>query len=248
MFDISNVSELKSSYWSSKLYEPGSYFPNNEPSYKYGIGPSLSSTGFYGTWINIYYFHKIMCGLGLENKSLKLSVPTHIQYLPTSYYNGLQQIKMLVLHDTGNEKGDSAKSNYNYFTGKGAIEKSLTAHAFIDNKELLLTIPINQGANHVKGSYQGKSFNENSYGLELCNLVTQKDVDEQFSNAAKYFAQLCLEFNLDPYIDIHSHKELSILGNVSVGHVDPDAYLAKWGYNMDKFRNLVADYLLIPIV
>lgn len=53
----------------------------------------------------------------------------------------------------------------------------------------------------------------------------------------------CNTFNLDPNKDIYSHGELTKLGNVSGGHGDPHAYLAKWGYDMTQFRALVAQYM-----
>lgn len=147
---------------------------------------------------------------------------------------------MLVVHENGNINGDSANGNYNYFLSQSAISNGVTAHAFLDSNQLLLTVPKDQKAYHVRGSYQGQSFNDQSYGMELCNLKSQEEVEEQFANATKYYAILCIEFNLNPYNDIRSHNELTQQGNVKGGHVDPDAYLAKWGYDMDMFRDEVA--------
>lgn len=173
-----------------------------------------------------------------------LTIPIVTKYLPSNYQHGQQVVKMLVLHDTGNTEGDSAAANYTYFSTNAApLNSGVTAHAFIDDKELIRTVPDSQQAWHVKGSYNGKAFNEESYGMELCNLLTQAKVTEQVDNAAKYFAMLCTDFNLDPMKDIYSHGELTKLGNVSGGHMDPHTYLAKWGHDMDAFRKSVSGYM-----
>lgn len=74
-------------------------------------------------------------------------------------------------------------------------------------------------------------------------MLSQEKVDEQFDNAAKYVASLCVQYNLNPNADIISHGELSKLGNVSGGHTDPHAYLGKWGHDVDGFRALVSTYM-----
>lgn len=179
-----------------------------------------------------------------EEKKIELTVPIIIQYLPSNYWHGNQTVELLVIHDTGNVSGDKAQGNYNYFnTNASALKAGVAAHAFLDDTKLLQTIPSDIKTYHTKGSYQGKAFNSNSYGFELCNLTNQEAVDEQFDNAAKYFAKLCAEFSLDPYDNIRSHHELTILGKVQGGHVDPDGYLSKWGHSVDEFRNLVDSYL-----
>lgn len=169
----------------------------------------------------------------------ELSVPIVVQHLPQSYWHGNQTVQLLVLHDTGNVKGDSAKGNYSHFINNTeALSRGVAAHAFLDNTVLLQTIPSDIKTLHVKGSYNGKSFNTNSYGLELCNLLSQEDVDTQFDDAAKYFAQLCIEYGLDPYKDIHSHGEMTKLGNVYGGHTDPSLIWQNGGMIWTNFETL----------
>ena len=182
---------------------------------------------------------------GNNNLNNQLTVPIVTKLLPTSYQCGQQQqITLLVLHDTGNVGGDKAINNYNYFnTDPSALASKVSAHAFLDDTQLLITVPENQQANHTRGSYNGRSFNKESYGLELCNLLSQSKVDEQFNNAAIYYASLCNNYGINPSTQIKSHGECTTLGKVSGGHMDPHVYLQKWGHNMDEFRALVAQYM-----
>ena len=98
--------------------------------------------------------------------------------------------------------------------------------------------------NGAKGSY---NYNPAYIQIEICeDGLTNKDY---FLKAFKLMAQLCNRLMKNyPTIkleNIVSHHEAHIRGYAS-GHVDCDHWLAKFGYDMDWFRELVKNNGEIP--
>ncbi|MGE5438054.1 MAG: N-acetylmuramoyl-L-alanine amidase [Syntrophothermus sp.] len=75
--------------------------------------------------------------------------------------------KFIVIHDTGNKQpGANAEMHYKYFNSGN---KNASAHFFVDDKQILQLVAIQDKAWHVgdgKGKYGIK--NSNSIGIEIC--------------------------------------------------------------------------------
>lgn len=170
---------------------------------------------------------------------MKTVRPINKNLLPQSFWHGTQPMNLQVLHDTGNYlRGDSAVGNRNYWFNQN---NGISAHAIIDKTQIMETLPYDQ-----KGWHVGGAGNVNSWGVELCNLTTQADFDSQIDDCARYFAQVRFDHmaGVDVTKDnLKSHHECNQTMKTGSDHVDPDGYLAHYGWNMDKFRAKVQQYL-----
>lgn len=121
-----------------------------------------------------------------------------------------KNIKWIVTHWTGND-GDTDEGNANYFaTGL----RYASAHAFVDDDSVTISVPANYVAWSVGVDYQdqksvyapkgrkyaGKANNDNTYNIELCD--TKKDGKHQFStktvnNAIDYTKTIMKKYNID---------------------------------------------------
>lgn len=121
----------------------------------------------------------------------------------------LEKVLFLVAHDTGNY-GPGAENHYNYFQG---ITFEASAHTFIDDKQILEIIPLNEKAWHVQ--YQkpidnklfGDDANDAAIGVELC-FGPNINFEEAYKKYVWYFAYLCDKFKLDPKKKIVGHYTL----------------------------------------
>lgn len=80
---------------------------------------------------------------------------------------GGKKIKKIVIHDTGNpRRGADAMAHYHYFNGG---DRSASAHYFVDDKQVVQTVPDYLSAWHV-GDGKGKYgiTNQESIGIEIC--------------------------------------------------------------------------------
>lgn len=161
--------------------------------------------------------------------------------------------KGIVVHSTGaNNKtlkryiapndGIIGKNRYNNHWNRGGVSKCV--HAFIGVDEsgkvrIYQTLPFNF---RCWGCGKGKkgTYNDSYLQVEICEdaLKDEKYFNEVFSAAA----DLCEEWmKLYPAIKIEnviSHHEAHLRGMGS-NHKDCDHWLAKFGKNMDWFRNQV---------
>lgn len=84
-------------------------------------------------------------------------------------------IKYLVYHYTGND-GDTDEANAKYFHNK--VVKA-SAHRFVDDDSVTISVPDNYTAYHCGGGLQGKNghkffkicTNTNSMGIEMCDTI-----------------------------------------------------------------------------
>lgn len=108
----------------------------------------------------------------------------------SNYYSSskrsLKVIKKVVIHYTGNN-GDSAKSNGKYFQ---TANRKASAHYFIDNKDVICSVPDEYAAFAVGGGlkdqksayakngakYYKKYTNSNTLSIELCDPVKDSKV------------------------------------------------------------------------
>lgn len=93
-----------------------------------------------------------------------------IRKMPIRYNTSSRQgkkIEYIVIHDTGNKSvGATALNHYHYFNG---ANRNASAHYFVDDKEVIQTVPDNLAAWHC-GDGRGRHgiTNANSIGIELC--------------------------------------------------------------------------------
>ncbi|MDN4523745.1 peptidoglycan recognition protein family protein [Fictibacillus fluitans] len=106
-----------------------------------------------------------------------------------------------VVHETGNE-GSTAQQNYRYFNSRN-MEAS--PHVFIDDREILLIIPLREKAWHVRKT--ASDANDWAIGVELCyggNIVWK----EAYKQYVWFFAWLCRHYGWVPDHTIRGHFQL----------------------------------------
>lgn len=125
----------------------------------------------------------------------------------------LEKVLFIVAHDTGN-KNSTALNNVNYYQNS-RNEISASAHLFVDDKEIIKCIPLNEKAWHVLYSKPndnklfGEDANDGAIGVELCYFENDKKRNEE--SYKKYIwtlAYLCYTYKLDPKKHITTHMIL----------------------------------------
>ncbi|MGM0804298.1 MAG: N-acetylmuramoyl-L-alanine amidase [Bacillota bacterium] len=109
--------------------------------------------------------------------------------------------RFAVAHDTGNPDS-TAKQNYEYFNSRH-LEAS--AHVFIDDKQILVIIPLHERAWHVRSNVS--DANEWGIGVELC-YGPSIDFNKAYSRYVWFFAYLCDMYQWDPARNIKGHFQL----------------------------------------
>jgi N-acetylmuramoyl-L-alanine amidase CwlA len=103
-----------------------------------------------------------------------------------------------VAHDSGNP-GSTAAQNRKYFNSR---QLTSAAHAFIDDKEILVIIPLTEKAHHVRKSVS--DANDWAIGVELC-YGDKINFEEAYKRYVWFFAYLCEIYNWNPQIQIKGH-------------------------------------------
>lgn len=137
----------------------------------------------------------------------------------------LKVVKFIVAHDTGNP-GSTARNNRSHFHNN---QPSASAHTFIDDKEILEIIPLDEKAWHVQ--YQkpmdnklfGDDANDAAIGVELC-YGGKIDFNRSYKRYVWYLAYLCVKFGLNPFKHIVGHQTLD-----PERKTDPSNALHKYG-------------------
>ncbi|MFC7371719.1 peptidoglycan-binding protein [Fictibacillus iocasae] len=106
-----------------------------------------------------------------------------------------------VAHDTGNP-GSTARQNYRYFNSQNL---SASAHVFIDDKEILVIIPLNEKAFHVRQNVS--DGNDWAIGVELC-WGGAIQFEEAYKRYVWFFAYMCRQYNWNPDLQIKGHFQL----------------------------------------
>ena len=124
----------------------------------------------------------------------------------------LKAVRKLVLHWTANF-GATAEDHYEYFNNLEG--RYASAHIFVDKKEALCIIPLNEIAYHANdGKFRGipelkPNANYLSIGVEMC---VEKDGTFHLDTIARtedVFVELCKRFKLDPLKDIVRHYDIT---------------------------------------
>lgn len=145
-----------------------------------------------------------------------------------------------VAHDIGNG-ASSAEQNRLYFHNH---QPSASAHVFIDDKKILVIIPLNEKAYHVQ--YQkpmdnllfGDDANDAGIGVELC-WGGEINFAEAYKRYVWFWAWLCKKYKWNPHKHIVSHKTLD-----PERRSDPDNALNKHGITFAQFLNDVRKEML----
>lgn len=130
----------------------------------------------------------------------------------------LAAIKGIVLHYTANP-GASAANHKTYF-GNGAGGRYAGAHIFVDEKEALCIVPLNEVAYHANenkcrisklkghvGGYYGDA-NCTAIGVEMCINKAGKIETATFNRTVNVVAELCKKFKLDAN-DLYRHYDVT---------------------------------------
>jgi N-acetylmuramoyl-L-alanine amidase len=126
----------------------------------------------------------------------------------------IKKVSFIVIHDTGNS-GSTAKNNVDYYK-RSANDMSASAHVFVDDKEIVKCIPLNEKAWHVRYNVYtddtlfGANANDEALGIELCYDRTNRKVNnrEAYQNFVEYTALLCNEYKLTPSKHLVGHSKL----------------------------------------
>lgn len=116
-----------------------------------------------------------------------------------------QQIKYIVIHDTGNESPTAtAAAHFNYFNGGN---RQASAHYFVDEKEILQIIEDTDTAWHV-GDGKGKYgiTNSNSIGIEIC--INDGDYTTEITKTIELVKHLMTKHNV-PFDNVVRHYDAS---------------------------------------
>lgn len=147
-----------------------------------------------------------------------MSVPIHTQLIPLGHV-GRPGTKTgnktsVTIHNTASP-GATAKNEADFFcTGN---TRKASAHSFVDDKEVYVTIPPNEVAWHC-GNFIG---NRSSYSIEVCEIPGRQWVAD--GNAAWYAAKVCRAFGLNPHNSgvIRTHRSWS-------GKYCPHLLIPRW--------------------
>lgn len=124
----------------------------------------------------------------------------------------MTEVRKIVIHWTANY-GASAMNHFNYFnTLKG---RYASAHFFVDSKEALCIIPLNEIAYHANdGSYKGvpelkPNANFLSVGIEMCVEKDGTFHPDTIKRTEDIAVELCKRYKLDPLKDIVRHYDVT---------------------------------------
>lgn len=146
------------------------------------------------------------------------------------------KVTKLMVHSTACPNVSAADFAKAWNTPRPA-DRQVCVHAFVDDKEIIQTLPWN-----YRGWHCGGSGNDNMIGVEMCEPADYSDkayFDAAIKNMIELYAHLCKEYGLTAN-DIISHKEGHSQG-VASNHGDPNHWWKFVGYTMNDFRADVAD-------
>ena len=141
-------------------------------------------------------------------------IPKNKYTRPGALLNG---VKKIVLHWTANP-GASAENHQKYFGGTAIKNKTYaSAHIFIDSKEAICIIPLNEMAYHANDQYEkgyrgvkeiAPNANKLSIGVEMC---VEKDGTislDTIKRTSEVIAELCKIYKLTEK-DIVRHYDVT---------------------------------------
>ena len=158
-----------------------------------------------------------------------VSIPNHAA---TQNYNGKQ---FLVIHSTDNYAPTAdAKANANYFLNNWQSVQAFTQWVIDDNAAY-------QVANNGFTAWGAGNINRYAYSqIEIVTFTDGARAKNAIANGVALAKQIIAEAKAKGItLQIVSHHEAQQQFGGS-DHTDPDAYFAKYGYDMNWFRNQVS--------
>jgi N-acetylmuramoyl-L-alanine amidase len=141
---------------------------------------------------------------------------------------GKRTPRYAVAHDTGNPDS-TALQNFHYFNSR---QLQASVHVFIDDKDILVTIPLSEKAWHVRSNVS--DANEWAIGVELC-YGPSIHFDEAYKRYVWFFAYLCQNYEWEPRDHIKGHYELD-----PARRTDPIHAFSQYGKTFSSFLKDVA--------
>ncbi|MGX7049093.1 glucosaminidase domain-containing protein [Pseudolactococcus piscium] len=160
--------------------------------------------------------------------------------------------QMIVIHDIGVD-GGNINGSIDYMV---RTQDSAFVHAFVDDSRLI-TIADKNKKSWGSGAYGNK------YGIQIEQIRvagytafykqiatlanwTAQQMDQYDMGAPKLMSSPSTpqtnDLSIRPDGNLTTHKMLSYKFNQTTNHVDPDAYWARFGYDINQFRDLVSKY------
>lgn len=153
--------------------------------------------------------------------------------------------KFIVAHDTGN-LNSTAQQNVNYYKNTYNIDINYTAsaHIFVDDKEAIICVPLNEKAWHVlygatqDNKWYGYDANDAAIGVEISYFTDKERTRKSLDNGARVLAYLCELYGLDYKTKMPGHQD------IQAGKQDPGNVLQAAGYGRSttNLDNIVAKY------
>lgn len=143
--------------------------------------------------------------------------------------------KGIVIHNTEN-MGDNDTNTAQWFNRS---EAKSSCHAIVDADSITQIIPWDEIAWHA-----GPTANRMYWGIEFCTTNDPEKFNEIWKRAVWLTAYMFTQTGLTPIYKVNpatvrSHADVSNEWK-ETDHMDPISYFAKFGVNMDMFRDAVA--------
>lgn len=155
----------------------------------------------------------------------------------------LTAVKKIVMHWTAN-LGGTALNHYNYFNSipnrPANQRRYASAHIFVDTKEALCIVPLNEVTYHANEGSTKKipelrpNANFLSVGVEMCVEKDGKIAEETFQRSVDVVVDLCKKFKLTEK-DIVRHYDIT-------GKSCPTPWVVK-SSEFERFKKCVGDKL-----
>ncbi|WNB93029.1 peptidoglycan-binding protein [Bacillus sp. NEB1478] len=145
----------------------------------------------------------------------------------------LKSLVFGVAHDTENP-GTTARENRTYLNNQ---QPSASTHVFIDDKEILVIVPLDEIAYHVQYATQmdnllfGADANDSAIEVKIC-FGGSIQFQEAYKRYVWFWSWFCKKNKWDPFSKIASHKQLD-----TNRRTDPDNALNQYGITFNQFLN-----------
>lgn len=146
-----------------------------------------------------------------------------------------EPLRHVVIHETVSMA--DAQTHYQSFNDP-THDYRANATGFIDWKEILIVLPLEEKALHV-----GEPANNFTIGFELCRATTATEFNREWKIAVWYIAKLCHDYerhDVDEFVLSHDEIRRRYGGT---DHTDPNEYFVMYGKTMDQFRSAVKEEL-----
>lgn len=178
-------------------------------------------------------------------------VPVYLDFLPYGTRRTGQQLdsvepRFCVFHDTGNPNS-TAQNNVDYYKRTFNIgwDSVASAHFFVDDKECIICIPVNEKAWHViydtptDNWWYGDDANDVAFGGEACYFNDRKRSLKSLDNMCRIMAALCESWDIDHKTEMPGHQDIQF------DKQDPGNLLEACGYDREdmwRIDDLVSKY------